>query len=73
MLFSYPHGNGVFQQNNCSCHKSRFATGWLDEHSSDFFVMNCPRRSPDLNHIDPLWDVLEQDVESHHTAPTNLF
>ncbi|GFW77698.1 transposable element Tcb2 transposase [Trichonephila clavipes] len=26
-LLCYPHGNGVFQQDNCTSHKSRLATG----------------------------------------------
>ncbi|GFV96177.1 RNase H domain-containing protein [Trichonephila clavipes] len=71
MLFFYTHGNGVFQQDNCSSHKSRLATGWLDKHSSNFSVINWPPRSPDLNPIEHLWDVLEQDVKGPHTAPTN--
>ncbi|GFW63732.1 uncharacterized protein TNCV_4940241 [Trichonephila clavipes] len=54
MLFCYPPGNRVFQQDNCSFHKSWLATGWLDEHSSDFSVMNWPPRSPDLNPIEHL-------------------
>ncbi|GFV35515.1 transposable element Tcb2 transposase [Trichonephila clavipes] len=70
--FCYPHGNGVFQQDNCTCHKSRLATGWLDEYSSDFSVRNWPARSQDLNTIEHLWDVLEQGLKGHHTAPTNL-
>ncbi|GFY06284.1 DDE_3 domain-containing protein [Trichonephila clavipes] len=57
MLFVYPHGNGVFQQDNCTSHKSRLATGSLDEHSSDFSVINWAPRSPDLNHFEHLWDV----------------
>ncbi|GFT25185.1 transposable element Tcb2 transposase [Trichonephila clavipes] len=36
------------------------------------FVINRPPRSPDLNPIENLWDVLEQDVKGNHTAPTNL-
>ncbi|GFV46418.1 transposable element Tcb2 transposase [Trichonephila clavipes] len=44
----------------------------MDEHSSDFFVINWPPRSPDLNPIENLWDVLEQGVKGHHTAPTNF-
>ncbi|GFW54354.1 transposable element Tcb2 transposase [Trichonephila clavipes] len=32
MLFCYPHGIGIFQQDNCTSHKSRLSTGWLDEH-----------------------------------------
>ncbi|GFV17226.1 transposable element Tcb2 transposase [Trichonephila clavipes] len=49
MLFCYPHGNGVLQQDNCDTHKSRLATSWLN-----------------------LWDVLEQGVKGHYTAPINL-
>ncbi|GFV49017.1 DDE_3 domain-containing protein [Trichonephila clavipes] len=30
----------VFQQENCTSHKFRLATGWLHEHSSDFSVIN---------------------------------
>ncbi|GFX03558.1 uncharacterized protein TNCV_4751431 [Trichonephila clavipes] len=47
-------------------------TGWLDDHSSDFSIINWPPRSPDLNPIVHLWDVLEQGVKCHPTAPTNL-
>ncbi|GFX14364.1 transposable element Tcb2 transposase [Trichonephila clavipes] len=72
MQLCYPHGNGVFQQDNCTSHKSRLATGSLDEYSSDFSVIHWPPRSPDLNPIGHLWDVLEQGVKGHHTAPTNL-
>ncbi|GFT93128.1 transposable element Tcb2 transposase [Trichonephila clavipes] len=61
-----------FIQDNCTSHESWLATGWLDEHSSDFSVINCPPRSPYLNPIEPLWDVLEQGVKGHHTPPTNF-
>ncbi|GFU01995.1 transposable element Tc1 transposase [Trichonephila clavipes] len=56
----------------CTSHKSGVATGWLDEHSSDFSVIKWPPRRPDLNPIEYLWDVLEQGVKGHHTAPTNF-
>ncbi|GFT04186.1 transposable element Tcb2 transposase [Trichonephila clavipes] len=36
LLFCYSHGNGVFQQNNCTSHKFQFATGWFDEHPLTF-------------------------------------
>ncbi|GFW78724.1 transposable element Tcb2 transposase [Trichonephila clavipes] len=72
MLFCYPYVNGVFQQDNYTSHKSRLAIGWLHVHYSDFSVINWPPRSPDLNPIEPLWDVLEQGGKDHHTAPKNL-
>ncbi|GFV01826.1 transposable element Tcb2 transposase [Trichonephila clavipes] len=62
--------NGVFHQNNCTSHKFQLATGWLDEHSSDFSVINWPPRRSDLNPIENLWDVLKLGVKCHHTAST---
>ncbi|GBM04891.1 hypothetical protein AVEN_252830-1 [Araneus ventricosus] len=48
MLYCHAHGNGVLQQDNRTSRRSRLATAWLDEHSSDFSVMNWPPRSPTL-------------------------
>ncbi|GFW46465.1 DDE_3 domain-containing protein [Trichonephila clavipes] len=67
MLFCYLHGNRVSQKDNCTSHRSQVATGWLDKHSSDFFVTNWPPRNSDLNPIEHMWDVLEQGVKDHHT------
>ncbi|GFX26120.1 transposable element Tcb2 transposase [Trichonephila clavipes] len=72
MLFCYPRGNRVFQQDNYTSHKFLLATSWLDVHSSDFSVVNRPPRSPDLNPIDHLWAIWEQDVKGHLSAPMNL-
>ncbi|GFW34759.1 uncharacterized protein TNCV_953871 [Trichonephila clavipes] len=52
--------------------KSRLATGWFDEHSSDFSVIYWSPRSPDLNPIQLLLDALEQGVKGHLKTPTNL-
>ncbi|GFX80293.1 transposable element Tc1 transposase [Trichonephila clavipes] len=46
---------------------------WSKE--SRFRILNTDGRTPrslDLNPIEHLWDVLEYDVEGHHTAPTYL-
>ncbi|GBL84564.1 hypothetical protein AVEN_191038-1 [Araneus ventricosus] len=51
MLYCHPHVNRALHQDNCTSHRSRLATAWLDEHSSNFSVMNWPPRSPDLNPI----------------------
>ncbi|GBN70977.1 hypothetical protein AVEN_172925-1 [Araneus ventricosus] len=51
---------------------SQLATAWLDEHSSDFSVMNWPPRSPVLNPIEHLWVVLEKGEKAHHTTPATL-
>ncbi|GFV67797.1 transposable element Tc1 transposase [Trichonephila clavipes] len=72
LLFCFPHRNAVLQQNKYTSHKSLLATGWLDEHSSDLSVLNWPPRIPGLNPFEPLWNVLEQSMEGHHTAPTDL-
>ncbi|GFU23426.1 transposable element Tc1 transposase [Trichonephila clavipes] len=39
MLFCNPRGNGVFQQDDCTSHKSRLVTGWLKERFS-YSVIN---------------------------------
>ncbi|GFX77287.1 transposable element Tcb2 transposase [Trichonephila clavipes] len=70
ILFCYPHGNGVFLARQL--YLSQVPVGYLDKHASDFSVINWPPRSPNLNPIEHLWDVLEQGVKSHSTAPTNL-
>ncbi|GBN69439.1 hypothetical protein AVEN_227945-1 [Araneus ventricosus] len=54
-----------------TAHRSRLAA-WLNEHSSDFSIMNWPPRSPDLNPIEHFWDVLEKGVKVHHTTPATL-
>ncbi|GFX01087.1 transposable element Tcb2 transposase [Trichonephila clavipes] len=59
-------------KDNCTSHKSRLATGWLYKHYSAFSAINWPRRSPELNPIEHLWNVLGQGIKGHHTAPTNL-
>ncbi|GFS61131.1 alpha-tocopherol transfer protein-like [Trichonephila clavipes] len=52
----------------------RLPTGWLDECSCDLSVINWPPtpRSANLNPIEHLWNVLEQGIKDHHTAPTSL-
>ncbi|GFX15021.1 juvenile hormone acid O-methyltransferase [Trichonephila clavipes] len=71
-VYQPPSMQFVFLRDNCTSHKSQLATGWLEEHSADFSVINWPPRTADLNPIESLWDVLEQCVKGRHTAPTNF-
>ncbi|GBL79984.1 hypothetical protein AVEN_29013-1 [Araneus ventricosus] len=65
-------GSLVLVPTSLNAMRSRLATAWLYDHSSDFSVMNWPPRSPDLNSIEHLWDVLEKGVKAHHTTPETL-
>ncbi|GBM70130.1 hypothetical protein AVEN_151588-1 [Araneus ventricosus] len=49
MAFVFPTGNGIFQQDNASCHKARIVLEWFEEHIDEFHLMSCPPNSPDLN------------------------
>ncbi|GFW78460.1 DDE_3 domain-containing protein [Trichonephila clavipes] len=44
--------------------------GWMS--IPDFSLIKWPPRSLDLNPIEHLWDIFEQCVKDHHTAPTNI-
>ncbi|GFW64144.1 DDE_3 domain-containing protein [Trichonephila clavipes] len=65
-------GISVFQQDNCTSHKSRLATDWLGKHSSDVSAINWSPRSQELNPMEHVLDVLVQGVKGHHTAPMIL-
>ncbi|GFU81398.1 transposable element Tcb2 transposase [Trichonephila clavipes] len=66
MLLCYPHGIGVFQQDNCTSHKSRLATAWLHQYFSDFSVINWQPISADLNPIEHICGT------RHPTAPASI-
>lgn len=59
-----------FQQDNCSIHKSGFSKWWMNTHNFD--VMDWPSRSPDLNPIENLWDILDRRVRKRAVLPKNL-
>ncbi|KFM62254.1 hypothetical protein X975_06523, partial [Stegodyphus mimosarum] len=64
MVPCHSHGNGVSQHDNCTSHRCRLATEWLDEHTSDFSVINWLPRSPDLNPTEHHWDILKKALET---------
>ncbi|GFS81101.1 transposable element Tcb2 transposase [Trichonephila clavipes] len=62
MSIVHSDGHGEFQQNNATPHTSRIATEWLQEHSLEFRHFSWPAKSPDMNIIEYIWDVLQRAV-----------
>ncbi|GFX21522.1 transposable element tcb2 transposase [Trichonephila clavipes] len=48
---------------------SRIATGWLQEHSSEFRHFRWPPKSPDMNIIEYIWDALQRAVQKRSPPP----
>lgn len=64
---SYPpllENDGMFQQDNASCHTTRSARAWLHMHQNAFTVVPWLANSPDLNAIEKLWDPLDRVVRA---------
>ncbi|GFW50151.1 transposable element Tcb2 transposase [Trichonephila clavipes] len=65
------HCLGSLERASTSFNAIRYVELLGNLHQSVYVVL-LSARSPDLNPIKYLWDVLEQDVKGHPTAPTNL-
>jgi len=71
MATMYPSSDGYFQQNNAPCHKARIISNWFLEHDNEFTVLKLSPKSPDLNPIEHLWDVVERELRALDVHPTN--
>ncbi|GBN45984.1 Transposable element Tcb1 transposase [Araneus ventricosus] len=49
MAFSFPIGNGIFQQDSAPCHKARIVLEWFEERTDEFHLMSWPPNSPDFD------------------------
>ncbi|GBO46691.1 Transposable element Tc1 transposase [Araneus ventricosus] len=69
MAFVFLTGNGLFQQDNAPCHKTRIVLQWFEEHTDEFHLMSWPSNSPVLNLIEHIWDAMERQLRAQTPPP----
>ena len=62
MHFMYPNNDGVFMDDNLPCHRSRTVRDWFEEHSGDFQRIVWLPKSPDMNPIEHVQDIIKNFV-----------
>ncbi|GBN66476.1 Transposable element Tc1 transposase [Araneus ventricosus] len=72
VVFVFPTGNGIFQQDNAPCHKAWIVLEWFKDHIDEFHLMSCPLNSPDLNPMEYIWVVVEWQLRAQTPPCPNI-
>ncbi|GBM64413.1 hypothetical protein AVEN_52536-1 [Araneus ventricosus] len=59
----------IFQDDNITVHRVGIICDWFDDHSHTLLHLYWPAKSPNLNPIENLWDMLEQRVKLEISIP----
>ncbi|GBO00022.1 hypothetical protein AVEN_41626-1 [Araneus ventricosus] len=68
----YPANDGLFQQDNATCHVSKIVPAWFEEHDEEFQLLPWPPNSPDLNPCENLWEHLDRQIRQKDPPPRNF-
>ncbi|KAL1274382.1 hypothetical protein QQF64_027196 [Cirrhinus molitorella] len=67
--FMHTHPDMILQQDNATSHTARSVREFL--HDSNVNVLPWPAKSPDLNPIEHVWDLLDRRVRARAIPPRN--
>ena len=67
VLFLQAHPDMTLQHDNATSHTARSVCDFLQD--SNVSVLPWPAKSPDLNPIEPVWDLLDQRVRARAIPP----
>lgn len=59
----FPNQPRTFQEDNLPCHVSRQANQWKTKNGIN--TLQWPSKSPDINNIDNLWNMMKLKLKRH--------